>query len=36
MIELPISRSGVGGFFSPGGSAAGFHQGGLGAAGVPA
>ena len=35
MTELPISRSGVGGFFSRliGG---GFHRGGVGAAGVPA
>ena len=45
MTELPISRSGVGGFFFPrliGGFffprliGGGFHRGGVGAAGVPA
>lgn len=36
MTELPISRSGVGGFFSPGLIGGGFHRGGAGAAGVPA
>ena len=34
MTELPISRSGVGGFFSPGLIGGGFHRGGVGAAGV--
>lgn len=34
MTELPISRSGVGGFFFPRLIGGGFHRGGVGAAGV--
>lgn len=36
MTELPISRSGVGGFFFPRLIGGGFHRGGVGAAGVSA
>lgn len=36
MTELPISRSGVGGFSFLRLIGGGFHQGGVGAAGVPA
>lgn len=35
LTELPISRSGVGGFFFPRLIGGGFHRGGVGAAGVP-
>lgn len=36
MTELPISRFGVGGSFASRLIGGGFHQGGVGAAGVPA